>query len=319
MADNKHDSPDLIQRPHHPVSIEDVAFKGVADNLFNGLYLVDTKRTIRYWNKAAEILTGFKASEVIGSGCFDGIICHVDENGTNLCDTSCPLTATLNDNQTRNINVFLHHKQGHRIEVNVRTMPVKNPTGETIGAIECFEENNSQNANRLRIQELEKLALLDTLTQLPNRNYLERELSSSIEEHRRHKIPSGVFFIDIDHFKQVNDNYGHIVGDEVLRFVAKTLAHNSRPFDIYGRWGGEEFIGVIRNVEFNKLLKLGERMRMLIANSYIKTAAERIHVTITIGATMVREEDNITALIDRADSLMYLGKNNGRNRVESDE
>lgn len=122
-----------------------------------------------------------------------------------------------------------------------------------------------------------------------------------------------------DHFKQVNDNYGHIVGDEVLRFVAKTLAHNSRPFDIYGRWGGEEFIGVIRNVEFNKLLKLGERMRMLIANSYIKTAAEHIHVTITIGATMVREEDNITALIDRADSLMYLGKNNGRNRVESDE
>lgn len=319
MTNTKDTLANSTQQAQQQTNIKEIAFDQVAENLFDSLYLVDTNRTIRYWNNAAELLTGFEANEVVGTSCSDGILCHVDENGTKLCDTACPLAATLNDDQMHHANVFLHHKQGHRIEVLIRTIPIKNSTGETVGATECFVDNNSQSANQQRIAELEKLALLDPLTQLPNRNYLERELTSIIEEHRRNKIPFGLFFIDIDHFKQVNDTFGHIVGDEVLRFVTKTLSHNSRHFDIYGRWGGEEFIGILRNVEPDMLQKLGERMRILIDNSYIKTAAEPIHVTVTIGATMLHEDDTITSLLDRADTLMYCGKRKGRNRIEFEE
>lgn len=319
MTDTKDKTADSTHQSQQQINIEDIGFEYIAENLFDSIYLVDTNRIIRYWNKAAELLTGFEASEVIGMSCSDGLLCHVNENGSNLCKIACPLAATLNDDRMHHANVFLHHKKGHRIEVLVRTIPIKNSAGETIGATECFVDNNSQSANQQRIKELERLALLDTLTQLPNRNYLERELTSIIDEHLRNKVPFGLFFIDIDHFKQVNDTFGHIIGDEVLRFVSKTLAHNSRQFDIYGRWGGEEFIGIIRNVELNMLLKLGERMRMLIDSCYIKTAVEPIHVTVTIGVTMLQEGDTITTLIDRADTLMYKGKSNGRNRVECEE
>lgn len=295
--------------------LDEVSFDQLADNMFDALYVVDTNRVIRYLNLAAELLTGFSAKEVLGSRCSDNILCHMDSHGTNLCKTNCPLAATMRDGQVRQDQVFLHHKHGHRLGVLVRTTPIKNSHGEVIGGIEIFTDDSSHSAYQQRIQELEAVALLDNLTQLPNRNYLERELHSVIEEYRRFKVPFGVFFIDIDFFKLINDTHGHLIGDEVLKFISKTIAHNSRTFDVYGRWGGEEFIGIIRNTEFNELKILGERMRILIDNSYIKVGEETIHVSVTIGATMVKPDDNIESILKRADKLMYEGKSSGRNRL----
>jgi diguanylate cyclase (GGDEF)-like protein len=170
----------------------------------------------------------------------------------------------------------------------------------------------------LRIKELEKLALLDNLTQLANRNYIEREAQNRFEEKKRFNIPFGILFIDIDHFKKVNDAYGHDIGDEVLRFVANTFVSNSRPFDLYGRWGGEEFIGLIRNVTGKELEMLGNRLRSLVENSYIVHGRETIKITISIGATLVKENDTMDSLIKRADTLLYKSKTEGRNRFTMD-
>lgn len=308
MGNQRHHTKDKL-------NLDDIVFKQLAENMFDALYIVDTDRVIQYWNPAAERLTGFCAEELIGTNCAADILCHIDRHGSNLCKTDCPLAATINDSKTRQEHVFLHHKQGHRIGVLVRTIPIQSSDGSVVGCIELFTENNSQTASQQRIKELEAVALLDNLTQLPNRNYLERELRNIIEEYRRFDIPFGVFFIDIDFFKLVNDTHGHLVGDEVLKFVAKTLSHNSRTFDIYGRWGGEEFIGIIRNTKFDELKNLGERMRILIDNSYIKLAEETIHVSVTIGATMIKKEDNVESVLNRADKLMYDGKSSGRNRL----
>ncbi len=162
-------------------------------------------------------------------------------------------------------------------------------------------------------KELEKLALLDNLTQLANRNYIEREIQSRIEEKKRLNVPFGILFIDIDHFKKFNDLYGHDVGDAVLKFVAKTFVANARPFDLYGRWGGEEFIGVIRNINGKDLELLGNRLRSLIKNSYILREKEKLYVTISIGATLMSENDTIKSLIKRSDALLYKSKAAGRN------
>jgi diguanylate cyclase (GGDEF)-like protein len=165
------------------------------------------------------------------------------------------------------------------------------------------------------LKEFEKLALLDNLTQLPNRNYIEREIQSRFEEKKRFNVPFGILFIDIDHFKNFNDIYGHDVGDDVLKFVAKTFVANARPFDLYGRWGGEEFIGVIRNINGKDLELLGDRLRSLINNSYILHDNEKLYVTISIGATLIRENDTIKSLIKRSDALLYKSKAAGRNRL----
>ena len=124
-----------------------------------------------------------------------------------------------------------------------------------------------------------------------------------------------ILFMDVDHFKRVNDTHGHVAGDAVLRFIARTFIANARPFDLYGRWGGEEFIGIIRNVTSEELAQVGERLRLLIEHSYVMQGAERIQVTISVGATTVREADTIDTLVKRTDALLYQSKSAGRNRL----
>jgi len=224
-----------------------------------------------------------------------------------------PLAKTIADGLPREAEIYMHHKDGHRIPVSVRVSTLTDENGNVTGGIELFTDISNQAANELRVKELEKLALLDNLTQLANRNYIEREILGRFEEKKRLQVPFGILFIDIDHFKQFNDRYGHAIGDEVLKYVANTFIANSRPFDLYGRWGGEEFIGVIRNIDREDLEILGNRLRTLIAGSYIMHADQQLSVTISIGATLVAENDTMDRIIKRADTLLYASKAGGRN------
>jgi diguanylate cyclase (GGDEF)-like protein/PAS domain S-box-containing protein len=290
----------------------------IVDNLHDGLYVVNREREIQYWNKAAERISGFSAQEVTGHSCFENILTHVDADGNSLCLTGCPLEKTMKDEKSREVTVFMHHKDGHRIPVSVRTSPLHDQDGKIIGGIELFSDISQQQANELRIQELEKMAMLDNLTQLANRNYLEKEIQSRFEEFQRFEIPFGLLFMDIDHFKSINDTYGHDMGDRILKFVADTLTHNARPFDLFGRWGGEEFIGVLRNITNQNLERVGNRIRLLVENSYIAHENEKLHVTISIGATLVRKNDNSKGILKRADQLLYRSKESGRNCLTID-
>lgn len=296
------------------MELDQESYKNIIENLHDGLYFVDKNRVITYWNKAAEKISGFSASEVIGRSCSDNILCHVDSDGNSLCLNMCPLAATITDNVPREAEVYLHHKAGHRVPVSVRVSVLTDSRGEVIGGIELFTDISNQEFNALRIKELEKMAFLDNLTRLANRNYIQREIQNRFEETKRYNLPFGILFMDIDHFKKFNDEYGHDVGDIVLRYVAKTLSSNFRPFDFYGRWGGEEFIGVIHNIDETELMILGNRVRELVASSYIlNNSNQTLKVTISVGATMAKKEDTIESLIKRADELLYKSKAAGRN------
>lgn len=297
------------------MTISNLDFYKILENLHDGLYFTDLKRNIIYWNKAAERLTGFSAAEVIGKSCANNILCHVDEDGCNLCENVCPLSRTIASGQPQTSEIYLHHKQGHRIPVSVRVSPRFDDQGKVIGGIELFTDISHREVTELRLKELQQLAMLDHLTRMANRVYLERELKVRLEEHRRMQVPFGVMFIDIDHFKQVNDTYGHDIGDEVLKLVADTLLSNARPFDLFGRWGGEEFIGIIRNISQTNIEQLANRLRALIAASYLDKTDPPVSVTASIGVTLATPEDNINRLLKRADTLLYQSKANGRNCV----
>jgi len=297
------------------MKLEKDVIEKIIENLHDGLYLVDKDRIITYWNKAAERISGFTAADVVGKSCADNILTHIDIDGNNLCENMCPLLATIEDRAPREAQIYMHHKNGHRIPISVRVTILTDENNDVIGAIELFTDISNQAANELRVKELEKMALLDNLTQLANRNYITKEILNRLEEKKRFDMPFGVLFIDIDHFKNFNDLYGHDVGDMVLKFIANTFVANARPFDFYGRWGGEEFIGIIRNVTGENLESMGNRLRSLIEKSYIMHENKRLFVTVSIGATLVNEKDNIDTLIKRADILLYKSKANGRNRL----
>ena len=222
----------------------------------------------------------------------------------------------MRDGQPREKELYLRHKDGHRVPVTARISALTDSNGKVVGGVEQFTDISGQQANAMRIQELERIALLDGLTQLANRHYLEREIERRFAELRRYGLFFGVLFLDIDHFKQFNDAHGHVLGDRVLQFVAKTLVANSRPFDLFGRWGGEEFVGVIHNVDEVALTELGERLRLLVGSSFLPPRQrEQLRVTVSIGATVVRENDTEESLLTRADALMYASKRAGRNRL----
>lgn len=285
------------------------------DSLFEGVYFLDSRRRIVYWNRAAEDITGYAADEVIGRSCADNILVHVDDKGTNLCLHGCPVSQVLKDGQPVQKEVYFRHKDGHRVSVAVRVSPVFDDRGRITGAVEFFSDNTSHVALRQRIAELEKQALLDPLTFVANRRCLQINIEARLQEMDRYGSHFGLMFLDLDRFKSVNDTYGHDVGDEVLKLVARTLSSNTRIFDIIGRWGGEEFLGILINMDAGGLSQLAEKFRTLVERSTLKRSRYDISVTVSIGVTMAKRGDSLETLINRADRLMYRSKTEGRNRV----
>jgi diguanylate cyclase (GGDEF)-like protein len=124
--------------------------------------------------------------------------------------------------------------------------------------------------------------------------------------------------LDIDHFKQVNDTYGHAVGDQVLRAVARRCRESLRGIDLLGRYGGEEFAALLPEDELAGARRAAERLRQHIANAPVDTERGLLNITISLGAAAVSEGcPDLTALLDRADAAMYAAKKAGRNRVET--
>lgn len=290
-------------------------YKRLLDNLFDGVYFVDPDRRITYWNRAAENITGYRADDVVGSFCYNNILQHVNDNGEALCRTACPLTATIADGQGNEAEVTLHHKEGHRVPVHVRVSPIHDSDGTIAGAVEVFSDNTARIQQRQRMTDLERLSLIDALTVVANRRCLEMNIASRVQEMERYGHRFGLLFMDIDRFKSVNDTYGHDVGDQVLKMVARTLSANARVSDVVGRWGGEEFVAILMNMSTETLRAVAEKFRRLISQSALDQALGTIAVTVSIGATLALPEDTVAALVKRADELMYQSKMSGRNQV----
>lgn len=294
---------------------EESFFRRVLDNLYDAVYLVDLERRITYWNKAAERISGYSAQEVLGRSCSDNLLMHIDAQGTLLCRGFCPLAATLADGQQREAEVFLHHKDGHRVAVYVHVAPLFNDSGQIIGAAEIFNDNSSKRHVELENENLKKLALLDELTEIGNRRYAEMQIETSLSEASRYGWPIGFLFVDIDRFKSINDMHGHAAGDQVIRMVARALTGTVRSYDLVCRWGGEEFVAIVKHVDTDMLRIVAEKLRVLVANSVIEAEGKHMRVTVSIGGTGSRHTDTCESLVRRADSLMYEGKARGRNIV----
>ena len=288
--------------------------EGVLNDLEEGVYFVDKDRGITFWNQGAERITGFTAREMLGRFCYDNLLNHMDDQGKQLCLDGCPLHDTLNDGRTRTAQVYLHHKNGHRVRVDVRIRPLT-LDGEIVGAAEVFSTSSSNETSDLSFKELERLALFDQLTQLPNRRYIDTFLENQMRDFQVLGIPFGVLMMDLDFFKRINDDYGHDTGDAVLKMVANTFLGAVRRNDFIGRWGGEEFVAILRGMTHLEMRTIAEKVCKLVARSSIDRGESCIHMTISIGATLANCDDTPATLIQRADRALYMSKNNGRNRV----
>jgi diguanylate cyclase (GGDEF)-like protein/PAS domain S-box-containing protein len=285
------------------------------NNVHDGIYFVDPDMKIFFWNQGAEEITGYKPSDVLGKKCSDHMLIHVDESGQKICEHGCPLKKALDDGQIHTLEAYLHHKEGYRLPVSIRTVPLFDKQGESLGAVETFYETSPKFVMPQRKQELERMQLLDSLTEIGNRTFLEMHIRSRIDEMKRYRLPFALLYVDIDHLKEINETYGKSMGDQILRTVAQTISNNIRFFDIAGRWAGDEFLVIVLNVNEKKLDFVANKLRLLVEQSTIMVESKLIRATVSMGATIAHRVDSTETLTSRAESLMNHSKWLGGNRV----
>lgn len=181
-----------------------------------------------------------------------------------------------------------------------------------------MRESNVALENSIRRQqEYKRNSTVDELTGLHNRRWMHQMVDRQIKRARYNNEPLSLLMIDIDHFKAVNDNYGHLVGDEVLRNVALTLMANLRPTDLLARYGGEEFVAVLPETTLDGARIAAEGMRDAVSRA--RPDDHRLPATtISIGVARLQDRWSFEDMVEVADRALYRAKNNGRNRVEVD-
>jgi diguanylate cyclase (GGDEF)-like protein len=170
----------------------------------------------------------------------------------------------------------------------------------------------------MKQQELQRLSVTDPLTGIANRRQIMLLGESELTRALRYKSIVSILMIDIDHFKTINDSYGHPTGDRVIQFLAHSMAENLRSFDIVGRFGGEEFLIVLPETSSNGASVLANRLREIIENAdAVKSdTGEQVHFTVSIGVASMKEGDSaFSTLLGRADRALYDAKSKGRNKV----
>jgi len=173
--------------------------------------------------------------------------------------------------------------------------------------------------NSNRIDETKKWktqALVDNLTQVLNRTAYNLNIEQMIRDYHRFKDPTILAIADIDYFKKFNDRYGHRCGDQILRSVASSINSSIRASDIVYRYGGEEFVVILKKTDLDRAEKIVENIRMQVVQNFSTQNGGKRNVTISLGVTEFREHDTEKSVFNRADQALFQAKKNGRNQVK---
>jgi len=163
---------------------------------------------------------------------------------------------------------------------------------------------------------LQLMATSDSLTKLPNRQAFDVIINTYLNDVRRSDEALSMLMLDIDHFKVINDQYGHMAGDQVLIAVAECLSNNLRKVDFACRWGGEEFLLLLKNCDAHNASQIAEKLRLAVEERVIEYKNAQLNVTISLGVTQWQLDESIDTLIERADRALYQAKMEGRNRTQ---
>lgn len=264
---------------------------------------------IVYVNKAFTRLTGYTAEEAIG-------------NNPRMLQTEATDKASrdkvrqaLERGEATRVTLKNTGKTGDEYWLDMSILPLRNEAGE-ITHFAAIERDVSDQ-KRLE-QELDRLAKKDPLTGFLNRRAFDEIIDHEFSRFLRNFKGFSILFIDIDHFKSINDRNGHAIGDEVLENFANVFELIFRPYDSIARFGGDEFCILLTETALEKAINSAERLRQVVEKSIFSITDESVKVTISIGVSEVKYSDtHYDEVIQRADRALYLAKENGRNQVQS--
>ncbi len=211
-----------------------------------------------------------------------------------------------------NLETVLFRKDGREVPVILSGTRLRG-TDDSDSGLVCVAKDIIE---RVRAeQQIRELAFYDVLTGLPNRRLMLDRIHSALKWAKQRDHLTALLFLDLDHFKNVNDTHGHVIGDEVLRRVAKVLSDSVRDRDCAARYGGEEFVVVVDAAELAKSRVVGERIRQAVENARMPDPLEKVTISVGVACTRPGRTDMAGKLLDLADQALYAAKASGRNCV----
>jgi diguanylate cyclase (GGDEF)-like protein len=298
----------------------------IIDRVNIGILAVDEKMEIVLWNHFMEIHSRKAASEVLGQ---------------NLFDTFPDLPRTWLEKKIRSVFLLknfsftsweqrpflfqFHHTRPVTggidwMRQDCTFVPVRNEAGDVshvcITLLDVTDTSIYQSKLKNALARLDDSNNRDGLTGIYNRRYLEKSISQEFSRIKRHENTFSLLMLDLDNFKRINDERGHLAGDEVIRRVAETLTLCVREYDVAGRYGGEEFAVVLPQTGMKGAITVGERLRKAVENLTVAFDGHTIPVTVSIGIAEAQQNTpNYEQIIHQADIALYQSKRAGRNRV----
>jgi len=264
---------------------------------------------IVYVNPAFERLMGYTAEEVIGQN--PKILQGPDTDD----ETRFKLREAMRASKAIRIQILNYDKFGTPLWLDINMVPLFDEDGEL--AYYAAIERDLTEYKRLQ-SHLENMANTDSLTGLSNRQSFMHRAEKEFVRARRYARPLSAVMIDVDHFKNINDRYGHAVGDIVLRQVGAICQNGLRGSDLLGRIGGEEFVALLPDTPLENAIYVAERMREYLEKTPVDAEKLAISITASFGvASLVDADHNFNSILERADVAMYHAKHDGRNKVKS--
>jgi diguanylate cyclase (GGDEF)-like protein/PAS domain S-box-containing protein len=270
--------------------------------------ITDTKCNILYVNPTFEKMSGYSSEEVIGQHT------RMFKSGRTENKTYEDLWLTLAENKTWHGYFENRRKNQKTYQVEAHISPITGINNQSERFIAVLEDVTV----KIQLQQkLKRYATIDTLTGAYNRGYFTRNGEKELQRIARYDRPASLLLFDLDHFKNVNDTYGHAAGDTVLKCFSRCAAEQLRDSDILGRIGGEEFGVLLVETDLAGARQLAERIREAISELVIPSDKSTISITVSVGCTSFDgPEDSLSDMLKRADKELYRAKKNGRNRVE---
>lgn len=284
------------------MKIADTSYISLLNQLSDAVYLVDKTKTIIFWNKAAERITGYQAHEMLGRMCNGDIFQHVDKQGHALCPNRCPLaTQPFSDMKGYEADLTFQHKDGYRFAIHTKITPAFDENHRRIGSFEIFQNTgNIYDYNKIKI--LAKIAYFDALTAMSNRQYAEAKLQTALIN-MDVAVPPGILLINIDDLKAINVTYGESAGDQALIVAARILLNGVDEPNIAARWQGTKFMILCYNGKKSLLLLIASKLKNLLLQSTFPVNDENHSLQVSIVGATAQPGDTPLQLIARADAL----------------